>query len=471
MTDKKYSFRRISLRLKFLMVILPVLISSLVISSYLSSLIHKKSLIKTGIEFTGYKAEQLTEYSNQQWSFLVNNSLSENSDYLAAVKETVKLYAESMITKDDEIILAVNKDGNIEFSTKQISVSNDEIKSLLPEMQEDSRWLDIKLSGIKRTGLYFYYSPFNWHVFIIRDADKFYSTISEINMQQMIIIAVSLFSSVFLITLLVRYMTRPLKKIADEVTSWDGRFKNLKQIEIDFPDEIGELAFEFNLMSSKLKKSYYKLKEFADHESAAREEVFSREMETLEVLGSASDYRDPETGAHIIRVGHYSKMLASCLREDKDAQDLIFMASPLHDIGKLGIPDTILLKPGRLTSDEFEIMKTHTKIGYDILKNSKSWYLRAGGEIALTHHEKYDGSGYPSGLKGNSIPLFGRIVCVADVFDALTSKRPYKDPWPLQKAFDFLESESGKSFDPVITSYFIENRELVESIFYENQEN
>ena len=470
MTEKKYSFRRISLRSKFLMVILPVLIGSFVISSYFSSLIHKQSLIKTGIEFTGYKAEQLTEYSNLQWSFLVNNALTGNMDYLETVKETIKIYAVSMITKADEIIIAVDDDGNIDFSTKKIDLYEDERDSLPLDLKDGSIWTDITLSGVKRTGLCFYYSPFKWHVFILRDSDKFYSTISAINRQQYVVFLVSLIISVFLIILLIRYMTGPLRKIVDEVTSWDGRFKNLEQIEIDYPDEIGELAFEFNLMSSKLKKSYYKLKEFADHESEARKEVFSREMETLEVLGSASDYRDPETGAHIIRVGHYSKMLASCMREDKDAQNLIFMASPLHDIGKLGIPDAILLKPGRLTEEEFEIMRTHTKIGYDILRNSKSWYLRAGGEIALTHHEKYDGSGYPSGLKGKNIPLFGRIVCVADVFDALTSKRPYKEPWPLQKAFDFVESESGKSFDPEIAEYFIANRSKVELIYSENQE-
>ena len=163
-------------------------------------------------------------------------------------------------------------------------------------------------------------------------------------------------------------------------------------------------------------------------------------------------------------------MLASCIGESESSQERIFRASPLHDLGKLGLPDSLLMKPGRLTEDEFDIIKTHPEIGYNILKNSASWYLRAGGEIAVTHHERYDGTGYPYGLKGKAIPLYGRIVAIADVFDALTSKRPYKDAWPLDKAFDYIDNESGKSFDPEIAEYFIKNRKTVETIFHDAEE-
>ncbi len=239
-------------------------------------------------------------------------------------------------------------------------------------------------------------------------------------------------------------MTRSLNKVADQVSNIVNIESDTKYLDIDFPDEIGELSYEFNIISLKLRKSYYDLKTAAENEKMAKSQVIDREIETLEVLGTASDYRDPETGEHITRVSYYSKMLASCTGETESSQNLIFRASPLHDIGKLGIPDSILLKPGKLTKDEFEIIKTHSTIGYNILKNSVSWYLRAAGEIALTHHERYDGTGYPNGLKGKDIPLYGRITAVADVFDALTSKRPYKEPWPLDRAFDFIESESAK---------------------------
>jgi putative two-component system response regulator len=142
---------------------------------------------------------------------------------------------------------------------------------------------------------------------------------------------------------------------------------------------------------------------------------------------------------------------------DEKTQDLIYKASNFHDLGKIGIPDNILLKPASLENSEWETMKTHTSIGYEILKNSKSDYLRAGGIIAFTHHEKYDGSGYPNGLKGENIPLMGRIVAIADVFDALMSKRPYKDPWTLEMSKEYLINAKGIHFDPRLIELFMEN--------------
>ena len=160
-------------------------------------------------------------------------------------------------------------------------------------------------------------------------------------------------------------------------------------------------------------------------------------------------------------------MLAGLLGEDESNQDLIYYAAPLHDVGKIGIPDHILLKKGRLTSEEFEIIKEHSQIGSDILKNTKSHYLRAGAVIALTHHECFDGSGYPDGLRGTEIPLFGRIVGLVDVFDALTTDRPYKKAWSFAKAFELLDLERGKHFDSEMVDLFITNADQVKRI-YEN---
>ncbi|MFZ6772141.1 HD domain-containing phosphohydrolase [Undibacterium sp. SXout7W] len=179
-----------------------------------------------------------------------------------------------------------------------------------------------------------------------------------------------------------------------------------------------------------------------------------QEKEIIHRLSRASEYRDPETGAHILRMAHYSKMIAKNLGLSAKDQELILHAAPMHDVGKMGIPDQILLKPGRLTDEEMTIMKTHAAIGAEILDGSESVLLKAATEIALSHHEKYDGSGYPRGLKGDDIPLFGRIVAVADVFDALTSSRPYKPAWDIDRACDLIRDSSGTHFDPACVQAF-----------------
>mgnify|MGYP003571688554 CR=1 FL=1 len=219
----------------------------------------------------------------------------------------------------------------------------------------------------------------------------------------------------------------------------------------------------------KLRQSQLLLKDKAlllqNEVNAATKMLVDREHETLNILGKTAEYKDPETGAHIARVAHYSKTLACLSGQSEKFQDTIFHASPFHDIGKIGIPDKILLKPARLDADEFEIMKTHSTIGYTILKNSHSAYLKAGGIIAFNHHEKYDGTGYPSGLKGESIPILGRITAIADVFDALTSQRPYKKAWSFEDACSLLIEEKGKHFDPVLIDLFIDNVDQFKTIY------
>ncbi len=180
----------------------------------------------------------------------------------------------------------------------------------------------------------------------------------------------------------------------------------------------------------------------------ATSEIRMRERETLLRLARAGEYRDEETGNHVIRMAKYSRVIAEHLGFSKDDADVIEMAAPMHDIGKIGIRDDILLKPGKLTSEEFELMKDHTKIGYDILKDSPSKFLQMGAVIALNHHEKFDGTGYPYGKKGDDIPIEARIVAVADVYDALVSERPYKNAWSVQAALEYMESHKGKHFDP-----------------------
>ncbi len=187
----------------------------------------------------------------------------------------------------------------------------------------------------------------------------------------------------------------------------------------------------------------------------ATADIVERERETVVRLSRAAEYRDPETGAHILRMAKYSELIARQLGLPPDQQTLLLQAAPMHDVGKVGTPDHILLKPGRLDADELVVMRQHALIGYEILAGSESPLLQAAALIARTHHEKFDGSGYPDGLKGEEIPLFGRIVAVADVFDALTSERPYKKAWTLEAAVDFLQQQRGLHFDPACIDAFL----------------
>lgn len=197
----------------------------------------------------------------------------------------------------------------------------------------------------------------------------------------------------------------------------------------------------------------------------ATKSLVESEHEALVIISRLAEYRDPETGSHISRVAHYSRLLAQEYGLSQREQEILFYASPLHDIGKVGIRDDILLKPAKLENDEYEIMKTHSSIGYDMLKDSKNPYLQAGAIIAKHHHEKFDGSGYFSGLKGDEIDIYGRITAIADVFDALTSERPYKKPWSFEEAVLFLHNESGKHFDPKLVLLFEKNIDKIREIY------
>ena len=184
-------------------------------------------------------------------------------------------------------------------------------------------------------------------------------------------------------------------------------------------------------------------------------ELNDTRLEVIRRLGRAAEYRDDLTGFHIIRMSRYSQMLALEAGMSAEDADNVLNASPMHDIGKIGIPDSVLLKPGKLEPKEWEIMKTHVDIGVEILSGSDSVLMNMAAEIAQNHHEKWDGSGYPCGLKGDAIPLTGRIVAVADVFDALTTARPYKKAWSIEEATTFLKEQSGQHFEPRLIELFL----------------
>jgi putative two-component system response regulator len=177
-------------------------------------------------------------------------------------------------------------------------------------------------------------------------------------------------------------------------------------------------------------------------------------LDLVRRLGRASEYRDNETGQHILRMSHAAVLLARRIGWQPHACDLLLNAAPLHDVGKIGIPDGILLKPGPLTHDERDVMRQHARIGADLLGGGDDPLLDMARDIALNHHEKWDGSGYPNGLSGFQIPEAARIVAIADVFDALTSRRPYKKPWTAAEALSFMNEQSGKHFDPTFMAHF-----------------
>lgn len=184
-------------------------------------------------------------------------------------------------------------------------------------------------------------------------------------------------------------------------------------------------------------------------------ELVETKIEILERLGLAAEHRDLETGQHIKRMSEYCRLLGKSMGLARVDYNNIALASTMHDLGKIGIPDSILSKQGKLTEEEMETMKTHPEIGAKILSGSKSTLLKVAETICLTHHERWNGTGYPKGLKEEEIPLAGRIACICDVFDALISERPYKTAWPMEKALEEIQSESGTYFDPRLVTLFV----------------
>jgi len=192
-------------------------------------------------------------------------------------------------------------------------------------------------------------------------------------------------------------------------------------------------------------------------------------LETIFTMTLAAEYRDEDTGAHVRRISYYCRELARMLGMDEEFVDKIFFASPMHDVGKIGIPDDILLKPGGFTPAEWEIMKQHTSIGAKILGNGKSPYLMMGAEIALNHHERWDGGGYPNGKRGEDIPLSARIMNICDIYDALRSKRPYKPAFDHAKTMDIITLGDGRTrpehFDPAVLAAFKQNHQSFRDVF------
>ena len=197
------------------------------------------------------------------------------------------------------------------------------------------------------------------------------------------------------------------------------------------------------------------------------EELNTSRLEIIRRLGLAAEFRDNETGMHVVRMSQYCRIIADAIGMEKIESDIILNATPMHDVGKIGIQDRILLKPGRLTVEEAAIMQKHAEFGAKIIGDHDDLLLQAAKTAALTHHEKWDGSGYPAKLKGEGIPIIGRITAIADVFDALTSERPYKQAWSVNDAVEYIKEERSRHFDPDLTDAFLDNIKNIVSIMHQ----
>lgn len=193
-------------------------------------------------------------------------------------------------------------------------------------------------------------------------------------------------------------------------------------------------------------------------------ELITTRQQIIRRLGRAAEFKDNETGNHVLRMSHYSRLIAEAHGLGTEAADIVFSTAPMHDIGKIGIPDSILLKPGKLDADEWEIMRQHPLMGAEIIGKHDNELLETARIISLSHHEKWDGSGYPRGLARDNIPLAGRIVAVADVFDALTSVRPYKRAWALDDAVGYLQEQKGRHFDAELVDLFVQQLPAIDAV-------
>jgi putative two-component system response regulator len=231
-----------------------------------------------------------------------------------------------------------------------------------------------------------------------------------------------------------------------------------------YADDLVKVCQSEKQKRKELQVANKQLVKFADDLNKTVKELQGAYLDTINRLVLAAEYKDEDTGDHIVRMSRYSAFIAEKLGLPARKVQNIRYAAPMHDVGKIGIPDNILMKPGKLTDEEFDFMKTHSIIGATILADSKADILQLAWQIAVSHHEKWNGRGYPQGFSGDKIPIAGRIVGLADVFDALTSKRPYKVPYPVEVACDIIKKERGQHFDPELVDIFMENIDEFEKI-------
>ncbi len=451
------------IRTRLVIAVLSLLVSSLLVIGTVTVTAARRGLTRLATQHLSFKAEEIRKYAWNQWDVLVTNGLSDLPLFRDAAREAVRSYAASVVRDEFQLVTAYDHEGRIVFSSSGSRTPFSE--DLWSDLREREGIVTYDLNGVNRIGYLFRFDPMGWIVLTSVDRSEFYAEIDEITKGMIIATVITLALAALVLLLIAARLTAPIASLASGMRKIAESREFDARLAIDGSHELRDAALAFNAMSHELHHTYAQLRSIAVSEAAARTELGTREMEALLILGRLSEYNDHETGLHIIRVGLYSLLLAQLLGESPEQRRLLYQAAPLHDVGKIAVPESILLKPGPLAEHEREIMQQHTVVGHRILSDARSPSLQAGAEIALTHHERYDGFGYPRGLRGTDIPLFSRILSVADVFDALTSHRPYKEPWSFEHALELVAAERGKQFDPTVADLFLEHRDEVRDIF------
>jgi len=387
------------------------------------------------------------------------------------VQNTFKqLHKELSIYKSEEIHTLLNNIQNRMVGYRSIALS---VKDEMKEDQEDGIYAILALSQARDKISY----ELNKLLKKIQQAYQKQTQVMQEQMKSTLYwkIALTFVMLIFIFALnkfVARNILGELQKLYMLVEGFfdflNKRTRSVTHMTIDSDDEIAHVA---KLIDKNISVAEDLIKEERDRtreieiqvDLATKEiqklnkELHSTQKEIIHVMGTIAEEHSKETGLHIIRVANYSFLLAKLSGMDLKEAMLLRDVSPMHDIGKLGIPDAILNKPGRFTDEEFEKMKEHAEIGYNMLKHSKRELLQAAAIVAHEHHERWDGKGYPRGLKGEQIHIYGRITAIADVFDALASDRVYKKAWPLEKILKMFEEEKGKQFDPRLMKIFLDN--------------
>ena len=458
---------KISVKAKILILIIPLLLCSFSITSTVVIKRSQRFQINVTSDFLKYKLEHIAQYAAGQWHQMLNYELDDNETIYQFVIESISGYASTAIERGEEYILVYDEGHNLVFQIGGLSPDWTELK---PESYYNSALNTYNIAGEDYIGISRDIAGMNWDLIVVEHKSVFDGVIKRITTNLLIIFTGSFLVIIFSLVVVLSIILNPINQVRTAIQKIISDRVFSHTVPVRSADEIGELSISFNNLITSTDLFLKKLRRNAEDEAIRNKELLLREIENLELLGRVSDYKDINTGSHVRRVSAYSRIIAAGSGFDEEYLDLVYYSSLLHDIGKVGTPDSILLKQGKLTDEEFSIMKEHTTIGYNILNNFSSKYLKAGAVIAYSHHEKFDGSGYPRGLRGDEIPQFGRIVSIADVFDALTTERPYKKAWTTDEAFDLIEQEKGRQFDPALAELFLKRKEDIVGIFNSTKE-
>jgi response regulator RpfG family c-di-GMP phosphodiesterase len=400
-----------------------------------------KSILKLSNTFTRIEfSTNINDLNNLEYKELEKTkSLFENT--LASISKYKDINPEKLNTIRMNILKINELRNYILTSKRQMLTIEDELIQSISENTDISRKLFMSLSIINSI-------TNEIKTKVLEHSDNIArSTTIVVIIVGIILFILIVFSAITLIS----RINIPLEYISKFIKNATSKEKNLlENIKVNVHDEFGELSDSFNNMTTTIYGNIHKIKDL-------NKEIEDTQKEIIFTMGAIGESKSKETGNHVKRVAKYSELLALLYGMNKDEAELLKLSSPMHDIGKVAIPDSILKKNGKLTDEEFKYMKSHATLGYDMLKHSNRIILKTASIVAFEHHEKWDGSGYPRAIKEEEIHIFGRITAIADVFDALGSDRCYKSAWKDEKIIELFKEEKGKHFDPKLTDLFLNN--------------